>query len=56
MVVCQQYPQRICECHREVLRVNVFLNLCVSVIPYSLAHTGGRLLLAACILMGDVDR
>lgn len=39
LVICQQYPQRICECHREVLRFNSFLNLHVSVIPYSLVHT-----------------
>lgn len=39
LVICQQYPQRICECHREVPRVNSFLNLHVPVIPYSLVHT-----------------
>lgn len=49
--ICQQYPQRICQCHRVVLRVNCCLNLHVSVVSYSLVHTGGPLHLVGCILV-----
>lgn len=38
LLICQQYPQRICE-YRKVLRVNSSLHLQVSAVSYSLVHT-----------------
>lgn len=38
LLICQQYPQRICE-YRKVLGVNSSLHLQISAVSYSLVHT-----------------
>lgn len=40
LLICQQYPQRICENHK-MLRVKSSLNLHVSVVSYSVVHRQG---------------